>query len=236
MISWDFVLQRVKEEIAWPFQVIERSDEEWVDYLKRNALKKFSRFFPAKERITIDSTNPDTKVPNRIGEYFMVDPDNRQILNILQYYPTMGHLLILGHPYVGVFNYESMPDYALATNKANDLEKFSPYNYTYEFIPPNIFRITPDFQGRWVVEYERMISDELEDIRPELEDDFIELCLGMVMMNIGRIRKRYTNIATPFGSIDLNSEDFFSEGKEMVDKLFEKFDRMCLPTVIFDRG
>lgn len=236
MISWDFVLQRVKEELAWPFQIIERSDDEWTDYLKRNALKKFSRFFPSKERITMDSSDPDIQVPNRTGEYFLVDPENREIMNIVGFYPTMSDLLILGHPYIGVFQYESIPDYQLASGKANDLEKWSPYNYTHEFIPPNIFRITPDITGRFTVEYERMLSDQLEDIKPELEDDFIELCLGMVMMNIGRIRKRYTNIETPFGDINLSAEEIFSEGKEIYDRLMEKFDRMCIPTVVFDKG
>ncbi len=40
MLSWSFVLQRLKEEYSLPFQVFEKTDEEIVDYLKRNTLKK----------------------------------------------------------------------------------------------------------------------------------------------------------------------------------------------------
>lgn len=236
MISWDFVLERVKEELSYPFQLLEKTDEQIIDYLRRNALKKFSRFFPSKNRITIDTSDTSTQVTDRQGEYLIIDPDNRQVMNIVGIYPTSGHNVLLGHPFIGVFDYDSIPSYQLAVNKANTLEFYSPYHYTYEFYPPNRLRITPDYNGRFVVEYERLLEDELEDIRPELEDDFIELCIAMVMMNIGRTRKRYSQIATPFGEIQLNAEDIYSEGKQMYDTLMEKFDRLCLTTITIDRG
>ena len=236
MITWDFVLQRIKDELSLPFQVLEKTDDEIIDYLRRNALKKFSKFFPSKERLVVDPTDEATQVPNRIGEYLLVDPEGRQIYNVLAFIPTMSHNLILGHPYIGVFNYDSITDYQLAVEKANTLEFFSPYHYTIEFAAPNRLRVTPRLSQRFTIEYERELHPELEDIRPELEDYFVELCLGMFLMNIGRIRRRYSNIQTPFGEIQLNAEDFYSEGKEIVDRLEEKFDRGTLTTVIFDRG
>ena len=41
MLSWSFVVERIKEELSFPFQMLERSDEQIIDYLRRNALKKF---------------------------------------------------------------------------------------------------------------------------------------------------------------------------------------------------
>lgn len=236
MISWDFVLTRVKEELTLPFQMLEKTDEEIVDYFKRNTVKKFSRFFPAKFQTVLDTTNPDTMHPTIAGQYLLVDPDNREILNILAVHPTMSKLLILGHPYIGVFNYDSIEDYQLAVNKANALEFWSPYHYTYQFYPPNILRILPDTKGQVTVIYERQIDPELSDIKPELEDDFIELCLAMLQMNIGRLRKRYNNIQTPFGEISLSADDIYTEGKQMYDQLMDKFDQRCLASVTFDRG
>lgn len=216
--------------------MLEKTDEEIVDYFRRNTVKKFSRYFPAKGRLTLETTNPDTQVPNQVGHYLLVDPDNREILNITGVFPTMSHLLILGHPYIGVFNYESIPDYQLAAGKANALEFFSPYHYTYQFYSPNILRILPTLSGQVSVEYERQVDSELTDLKPELEDEFVELCLAMLMMNIGRIRKRYTNIQTPFGEIALNADDIFSEGKQEYDRIMERFERMALTTISFDRG
>ena len=41
MLNWSFVLERIKDELCVASQPLEKTDEEIVDYLKRNALKKF---------------------------------------------------------------------------------------------------------------------------------------------------------------------------------------------------
>lgn len=236
MLTWSFVLDRIKDELGLPFQQLERSDEEIVDYLKRNAVKKYSLYFPAKRRLYLDTTDSNYQVPNRTGEYFLVEPDNRTILNIVELYQNMSSSLILGHPWIGVFNYDSIPDYALDVHKANTTRLFSIYDYTHEFIPPNIIRITPKYTGDCTVEYECEIDPELTDIRPDMEDYFIELCVAMFMRQIGRIRRKFSNIATPFGEIQLNAEEIFSEGEQRYNEIIEKFESGTLLNVIFDRG
>jgi hypothetical protein len=144
--------------------------------------------------------------------------------------------LLTGHPFIGAFHYEAVPEYALMVHRANTTELFSIYHYTHEFIPPNIIRVSPIYTGKAVIEYERVIDPELTDIWPELEDDFIELCIAMFMRQIGRIRRRYSNIETPFGQIQLNAEEIFQEGEQRYNELMEKFERGTLTNVIFDRG
>ena len=236
MLSWSFIVERIKDELSLPFQTLERSDEEIIDYLKRNAVKKFSTFFPHKERITLDAANPDLQVPNRQSEFYIVDPCEREILSITDFIPTFGTRLLTGHPFIGAFTYESIPEYALAVHRANTTELFSIYHYTHEFIPPNILRVSPLYRGKAVVQYERAIDPELTDMWPELDDYFVELCVAMFMRQIGRIRRRYSNINTPFGDIQLNAEEIFSEGEQRYNELMEQFQRGTLTNVIFDRG
>jgi hypothetical protein len=236
MISWSFIIERLKEELGLPFQVLERSDEEIEEYLKKNTVKKFSKFFPTKYRITLETSVSDVQVPNRQSEFYVVDPDDRTILSIIDFIPTFGTKLLTGHPVMGAFSYNAIPEYALAVNAANTTELFSIYNYTHEFMAPNIIRISPIFNGQAVIEYERSIDPELSDIHPELEDDFTELCIAMFFQQIGRIRRRYSNINTPFGDIQLNAEEIFSEGETRYNELMEKFNNGTIPNVIFSRG
>ena len=58
----------------------------------------------------------------------------------------------------------------------------------------------------------------------------------MFMMHIGRIRRRYSNVATPFGDIQLNADEIFSEGETRYNEIMEKFNNGALVNVVFDRG
>jgi len=236
MLTWSFVIERIKDELGLPFQPLEFTDEQVQDYLQRNALKKFEKYFPAVRRITLDTTVSEIHVPNRNSEFYVIDPDNRQILDVQGFWPTQSEDLILGHPWLGVFNYESIPAYTLQVLKAMTTKLWSIYDYTVEYIPPNVLRVSPQFRGSAVVQYEAELDEELTDITPQIEDYFVELCVAMMMKRIGRIRQKYQNISTPFGEIQLNADQLYSEGEQKLNDLVEQFERGSLPNVIFDRG
>lgn len=236
MLSWSFVLQRIKEEFSLPFQVFEKTDEEIIDYLKRNALKKYSLYFPQKWRLSFDTGNSAIQVPGRVSEYYLVDPDEREIFNITEFVPRLGDYLILGHPHIGAYSFNQVPEFLLRTFESMNTKLWSEYNYTTEFIPPNQFRLSPQYRGLGVIEYERMHDSELSTIDTEKHDLFVDLCYGMIGMMIGRIRKKYSPLQTPFGEIPLNADDIFNDAKEVYDKVIDKLDRGAIPNVIFDRG
>jgi len=236
MISWSYVLERIKDELGLPFQPLEKTDDEIIDYLKRNAVKKFSKYFPAKRMVPIDTADCSLHVPHKKSEYYVVDKDNREILDIINIYTTMSEDLVLGHPWIGVFTYDSVPHYALQVHMANTTKLWSIYNHTIEYLPPNTIRVTPIYHGRFVVEYEAQLDTELSDINPQIEDYFCDMCLYMTMRQIGRIRRKYANIQTPFGEIVLNAEELYSEGDSKLTELIEKFETGSMPNVVFDRG
>ena len=236
MISWSEVVERISDELSLPFQTLEKTDDEIIDYCKRVCVKKFSRYFPETWRLTIDTADTDIHVPDRTSEFYLVDPEDRTLLTVKGVYPTVGDDLFLGHPYRGTYSYESIPDHLLSTFKANTLRQFSNYDYGFELIYPNRLSIRPSFTGQATIEYERTHDPELTTLPPDLEDDFIELCISMTFMLIGRIRKKFQTIQTPFGEIQLNADDIYQEGKERYDTLIQRFQDMHLPNIIFDRG
>ena len=83
MLTWSFVVERIKDEMGLPFQPLEFTDEQVIGYLKRNALKKFEKYFPAVRRITLDTSVSEIHVPNRNSEYYIIKIDERQVKNSL---------------------------------------------------------------------------------------------------------------------------------------------------------
>jgi hypothetical protein len=236
MLNWQFVLQRIKEELSLPFQVLEKSDEEIIDYCKRNALKEFEMYFPEKWRLTLNCDDPEMKVPDRSSEFYLVDPDDREIKNIIDVYPGYGPTIMTGHPYMGAWTFAGLEEWMLSVYKANMLKPFSHFNYTHEFMPPNMLRISPKFDGACVVAYERSHDPELSSLDPNLHNVFIDLCYGKFAMMIGRLRKKYNSYTTPFGEINVNGDDIYNDGKEVYDRTLEAMKNGSLPNVVFVSG
>lgn len=236
MLDWNFVLERIKEELSFPFQVLEKSDEDIIDYCKRNSLKKFTKYIPDTNRITVNFSDEDIKVPGRQSEIYIIDPDDRDVLNIKRFYPTLGTQLLNNHPYWGAYSFGELEEWALQQHNAGVLNTFSNYNYTFEFMPPNMMRVSPKFTGSATIEYERDHDPELSTIYPDLHDDFVDLCMGMVFMMIGRIRQKFNSYNTPVGQIEVNGDIVYNEGKEIYDRIIEKFERRALLNVTFDHG
>jgi len=236
MLSWSFIVERLKGEMSHPFQLLEKNDTQIIDYLRRNALRKFEQYFPQKWRITLNCASAEIMVPHRSSEFYMIDPDEREIKTVVAFYPTLGPYLFNNHPFFGPWSNGELPEWHLQTFNSGLLQPFSNFAYTTEFIPPNMIRISPKFAGVCTIEYERSHDPELSSINPELEDVFIELCLGMFMMQTGRIRKKYNTTSTPFGDIPLNGDDIFNEGKEIFDRTIELMKMGSLPNVSFDHG
>lgn len=236
MLTWSVIVNRIHEELSLPFQMLEKSDQEIIDYLKRNALPKFEMYFPQKWRLTLDCSDPTVKVPGRFSEYYLIDPDGREIKTITGMISNIQGDLIHGHPIMGPFTFDQVPEWLLAVYQARNMTPFSMYTYHFEFIPPNMIRITPEYTAKCVIEYERSHDPELSSILPELHDVFIDLCIGMFFMNIGRLRQKYSSSHTPFGEIPLNGDALFNEGKEIYDKTIELMKTGSLPNVTIEVG
>jgi len=236
MLNWSYITHRIKEELSLPFQMLEKSDEQIVDYLRRNALRKFEQYYPQKWRMTLNCALPEIKVPNRTSEFYMIDPDERDIRTVTEFVPTLGPYLFNNHPWIGPWTTGEVGEWALSTYNSGLLQPFSNFAYTHEFIPPNMIRISPIFSGVCVIMYERTHDPELSSINPELEDVFVDLCLGMFFMMIGRLRQKYNTTSTPFGEIPLNGDAIYNDGKEIFDRTIDLMKMGSLPNVVFDHG
>jgi len=238
MISWSYVLSRIHDNLDFSGTTgLEKTDDEIVDFCKRSVLKEWEYYYPSTTKIGLNTYDENVRVPNKKSQFYLFDPDGREIKNIKAMYNDAGTLMLFGHDVYGAFNYEQVPQIALQNQQARNTLLYSPYNYTCRFYPPNICEIMPHFEGTCTIEVERAVDPELGDIIPDLENIFTDLCIAKVEMWIGKNRMKFSNYNTQFGEVQLNGESLYNDGKEMYEKIIEKLgaSHACMNT-IFDVG
>lgn len=239
MLNHSRVLQFIKDNLGFPFQNLELEDLQIVQYFTTYSLREFSKYVPDINKVVLNLTLAQNIVNSRQNEYYITDPDNIEILNVIDIYFGGSDLYLQGHPIFGPFSHFELRDWALATEMANQLKMFSNFDVTFEFFHPNIVRISPipNNARSCTVEYERMQPSDLRGVPNEHQLLFCDFSLADIMIVLGRIRKKYGdgNLRTPFGDIPLGS-DIYDEGKEKKRELIEKLERLALPNVSLDFG
>jgi len=240
MLDDSRVLNYIKRNLGFPFMHLEWEDKEILEYVKDATIREWSYYVPDVKKMNLNLQLDSTKVPGRVNEFYLSEPDGREILNIKELYFDQGELYALGHPPFGVFTHFELRDWALRVEQAMQTKMFSSWDYTFEFTHPNVVRISPyPFNNvrSVTVEYERMQASDFREVPNDVQVLFLEMCLADVMIALGRIRKRYGggNLRTPFGEIPLESE-IFDEGKQKKSEVIEKLERLYIPNVRVDFG
>jgi len=234
MLNDSLVLDYIKDNLGFPFQKLEIDDDKILEYTKKFTIRKFSYWVPDKNKISLNLNSPQNKVPSRKNEYFVRDPEGLDIMNIVELIPMQGDYLMTGHPIMGGHGIPSIREWALNVENSMTVRMFSDCDKTWEFIPPNIVRISSlNFKwDRCVVEYERLQPPDFRKIPTDLHVLFLDYALASIMIMIGRIRKKYANgnLRTPFGDIPIGDE-IFDEGQTKLSELEQKMDTLFTPNI-----
>jgi hypothetical protein len=238
MLNHSRVLAYIKDFMGFPHVHLELTDKQIIQRFVTYTLREFSEYIPDVKKIPLNFNDKKYKVPNIQNEFYIKDPDNIEILNVVDVYFDGTDNLITGAPIFGPMSHYEIREWALAESMSKDLKQFSSFDKTFEFRTPNILRISPvPTTGSFcTVEYERMQPEDMRGIPNEHQILFCKLALADTMIQIGRIRKKYGGqIRTPFGEIPLNDE-VGDEGKELKRECIEKMERLFLPNVSVDFG
>lgn len=240
MLNATRVLKYIKDNLAFPFNFIEIEDSKIMEYVTDYTIREFSYYIPQVRRMNLNLTLDTNKVPGRSNEYYLYDPQGLEILNVVDIYFDEGNLILHGHPPLGPLSFGEVKEWALAVASSMQVKVFSSWDYTHEFIHPNMVRISPVLVSAGpnvAVEYERMQPPDFRGIPNEFQVLFCEMALADIMMLIGRIRKKYGDgtLRTPFGEIPLSAE-VGDEGKDKKREIVEKLIAGALPNVIIDHG
>lgn len=238
MLNQNRVLNYIKHNLGFPFQHLEYEDEKIVEYFTTYSLREFSHYVPEVKKIPLNLTLDINKVPNIENEFYITDPQNIEILNVIELYFPGNELYMHGHPFFGPWTHFEIREWSLATEMANQLKTFSSFDTTFEFTHPNIIRISPvPTEHTVIVEYERIQSSDLGGIPNDFQVLFCDYALADMMIILGRIRTKFGggNMRTAFGEIPIGAE-ILDEGKEKKRELIEKLERLSLPNVTIEFG
>lgn len=239
MLNSTRVLDYIKGEISFPWQFVELTDEEIIQHIVNYTMKTFAHYFPDTNTIGLNLGVASNKVPNKANEYYIVEPEGREILGVKNIYFSAGNLYMFGHPPIGPMSLGELQDWAFNTEVSGWVKAHSSWNYTFEFKHPNIIAIrpTPNSESVVAVEYEREHAPDFSTISNDLQMYFLELALADIMMRIGRIRRKYGSggLKSPFGDINL-SDEIYDEGKEKRAEVIEKLTAGSLTNVVISFG
>jgi len=238
MLNNSEVLNYVKMKLGIPFTPIEYIDSEILEYIRTVSLRTFSKLMPHVNKISMDLDDQTihTDVKN---EFRILDPDNVSIIGIVEILFDKSNLILAGFPYYG--NLSTTKDLEHAANYVYDIEtaatnfKYSQFRQHFEFVPPNILRILPTtfLGGVITVIYERFHTPDFRTILPEFEETFLDLAYADVALWLSRTRNAFRTFNTPFGDIELNTEELKSDAQTLRDKIIEDLS-VVNPSIIVD--
>lgn len=239
MLNSNRVLNFVKTGFGFPYVNVEMEDTAILNYVKDYVIREFSYYVPEVYWMSLNPLLEANQVPSKSNEYYLNEPDGREILNVVDIYFSESDLYLFGHPPLGPMSHGELKEWALAVETSMQTKVFSSFDRTFKFIHPNIVRITPNITNTTyvTVEYERMQSDDFSGIPNEFQQIFCEFALASIMIIIGRIRKKYGdgNLRTPFGEIPLGSE-VLDEGTTKKRELIEKLEMGPMMNIVVDHG
>jgi len=240
MLNQSRVLNYIKDHLGFPFQQLELTDENLIEFVETYTLREFSYYISDVKKMNLNLLLDINKVPGRQNEYYLEEPEGLEILSVIEVYPGLEAYLIHGHPPLGAMSHGGLSDWALSVGMAMDVKMHSSYDITYEFMHPNILRISPvnpQNSTNVTVEYERQQPPDFRGIPNDLQLYFCKYALADIMIKLGRIRKKYADgqMHTPFGDIPI-SADILEEGKELKDKIEDRLKETYLPNVTIEFG
>jgi len=238
MLNTSRVLDYIKSGLGFPFVQVELDDNQIMDYVKTYTLREFSQYVPWVKNIPMNLQLATLKVSGRQNEFYIPVGSGEEIISVAEVYFSSSDLYFHGHPVMGPLSYNGIADFALSVTQAIGTKMFSSYDRTFEYMHPNILRISPVdvFSTTHItVEAEFVQPSDFSQIPNELQMIFMKLACADIKIRIGIIRRKYGgSLRTPMGEIplDLTVGD---EGKDEKREILEKLNS-CLPNCTISIG
>lgn len=230
MLSDALVLKFIKSNLKIPYTYFELSDSELLDYIKEFVLKmEFSRYVPLERAAYVDVNDSSYIVQNMRSVYYIKEPEDAAILTVIELYlPNTD--IVLGAPPIPIFSFGELDQNIMDMTKAYCAKPFSMFDYTWEFMHPNMIRVNP-VPGSFTVKYEREHTD-FATVPNQWRQEFLYLALGRIMVLIGNMRDKFKDIPTIYGPLNLNADTLLTRGDDMANKQIDKLQMLPMNTLI----
>jgi hypothetical protein len=219
MLNLTRVLRFIETRLGYKFIDLEVDTNEIIDNIVDESLRTFSKKFPLRVRHIID-TEKDRVEGYRNRYYIKTD---YEILSVAQYYGNTNNSVNNDVVYMSG-GYTNTTDYVNA-QLLNDIASMvtNPTTVNY-FDEDNSVEIYPGNLGSTKVMIDILCihKDDFTTIPNNLEDEFKMLALYDTQIMLLPLRNRFSNLQTPFGSIELFI-DQLQDAESKRDELLERW-------------
>lgn len=205
--NWNNIIDYIKGNLGVPYNLLELSDADIINYIKEHTLARFSQYIPHPIFINLTSINEVNsnitkhRYTYQLPEEIILAFDITGVQEV--YYNTASgiHSSDLQTAFLNPL------DTALMNAHYNLNEDLQPVN-SFQFIPPKIITFSRDVmpsEGCSIVVELNTIHQTLDTIPSDVYHKiFKDLCLADIIDWIINIRSKYVNLSTPFNTLNLN--------------------------------
>lgn len=216
MLNSTKVLRYIEKKLGYKFTDLEVDEEEILEDIRMYTLKEYSKYFPYIKLVNITECHTVDDKCNRI----FVDSKGLEILSVNRILDGnnmmyMDPSIMLRDTFVcDIFSQIELSDmYSMIKNPV-----------TFRYFPPNVIEIYPAVVG--MVDCSVYVNcvhpDHFGTIAANMEPEFLKLAVLDVKDSLYQIRHRFSNLETPYGSIELFIDDL-SEAESKKEDLLEKW-------------
>ena len=225
--TWQVVLGRIHDELGSGNTKLEITDRQIIETIQLQVMPIFSSYSNITKHYKMTASHIISKNPILVYEFgadmeygvseikkLIMDSDQTRIdQNIAQdMYTNTGDI----SDYLVRQNYLQMAEMTIAPN-------------TWKFNRPNQIQITRGISSyadplEFIVEYGAAhISPETID--SGLWQEFLDMCVAYLLIKVGKIRKKFNVITTPFGQMELNADEMIQEGNALKQNVMDRLNR-----------
>lgn len=247
--NWNNITRYIKRKLGVPLNFLELSDNDIKEIIVEDVLPAFSQYVgrPTWFRLgpehiigVDDESTHDVDESLFIDEgrrnYYMSEryaipvPNDMSVVEVHelywpQYFGATAGINAELIQSMGMLSMNPMDQAIL--NSYSDIQKSMMTTPTYRFIPPNELLLDISLNGKSIIIETKCVHEDLTTIPSDMYHEiFKPWALAEILDTVIQMRKKYRNLSTPFGEINLNWEDLQQRHEQIMQTIQEKVDSL----------
>jgi hypothetical protein len=221
--NWNNIISYIKYNLGMPFNLLELSDNDIIDYLKNQVLPEFSQHIPNKLFIKItpadQTVNDGRNITYHQYEYKLNIPDDVYVIGVENVFWNQA-APFTENSWNTIF---IDPTDVVLANAYTTLRESMQVVPEFNFFPPRTITLSL-MMGNGLVAEVNTIHTALDTIQPDLYNStFKKMCLSAILKYLYSIRSKFNNLSTPFGQIQLNTQDLQTRFQQIDQEVADSF-------------
>lgn len=226
--NWNKILRHVKKKLGVPINMLEIDDNFIIESIRDSVLPAMSQYIgkPMWLRLGPEHrVDPTASAEHTEYMYEIPVPDGEILVDVYDVYYSRDNMGVLGI-------YQNMlavldPRDTVMTNEFLDMLSSMETVQAFHFIPPHKIWFERYLFDSDVILECKAVHEDLSTVPSDIYHEILKpWALAEVLENVAAIRKKFRQVSSPFGQIELNAEEMESKAQNIRQTIQEKLDSM----------